>query len=112
MFIYKIILPEHLTSNGKVNYTLGDTVTLDVGDRTLDGKRLGQDTPVYTYKFMTFSTVRSAITLHKPKGRQRVKPLPPKLFNISASFLGIIKKTTIPSSHSISLRFLRSVRSA
>lgn len=24
----KIILPEHLTSNGKVNYTLGDTVTL------------------------------------------------------------------------------------
>ena len=80
VFIYKIILPEHLTSNGKVNYTLGDTVTLDAGDRTLDGKRLGQDTPVYTYKFMTFSTVRSAITLHKPKGRQRVKPLPPKLY--------------------------------
>ena len=80
MFIYKIILPEHLTSNGKVNYTLGDTVTLDAGNRTLDGKRLGQDTPVYTYKFMTFSTVRSAITLHKPKGRQRVKPLPPKLY--------------------------------
>ena len=24
----EIILPEHLTSNGKVNYTLGDTVTL------------------------------------------------------------------------------------
>ena len=45
----EIILPEHLTSNGKVNYTLGDTVTLDVGDRTLDGKRLGQDTPVYAY---------------------------------------------------------------
>lgn len=76
----EIILPEHLTSNGKVNYKLGDTVTLDVGDRTLDGRRLGQDTPVYTYKFMTFSTVRSAITLHKPKGRQRVKPLPPKLY--------------------------------
>ena len=45
----EIILPEHLTSNGKVNYKLGDTVTLDVGDRTLDGRRLGQDTPVYTY---------------------------------------------------------------
>lgn len=43
----EIILPEHLTSNGKVNYKLGDTVTLDVGDRTLDGRRLGQDTPVY-----------------------------------------------------------------
>lgn len=45
----EIILPEHLTSNGKVNYKLGDTVTLNVGNRTLDGKRLGQDTPVYAY---------------------------------------------------------------
>ena len=30
----EIILPEHLTSNGKVNYTLGDTVTAGGWDRT------------------------------------------------------------------------------
>ena len=55
----EIILPEHLTSNGKVNYTLGDTVTLEVGDRTLDGRRLGQDTPVYTYDSETHTEVMS-----------------------------------------------------
>ena len=55
----EIILPEHLTSNGKVNYKLGDTVTLDVGDRTLDGRRLGQDTPVYTYDSETQVAIMS-----------------------------------------------------
>ena len=55
----EIILPEHLTSNGKVNYKLGDTVTLDVGDRTLDGRRLGQDTPVYTYDSETQAEIMS-----------------------------------------------------
>ena len=55
----EIILPEHLMSNGKVNYKLGDTVTLEVGDRTLDGRRLGQDTPVYTYDSETQAEIMS-----------------------------------------------------
>lgn len=41
----EIILPEHLATNGKVSYKIGDTVTLEVGDRILDGKRLGQINP-------------------------------------------------------------------
>ena len=65
----EIILPEHLTSNGKVNYTLGDTVTLDVGDRTLDGKRLGQDTPVYTYDSKTHTEVMSSERLENTEPR-------------------------------------------
>lgn len=65
----EIILPEHLTSNGKVNYTLGDTVTLDVGDRTLDGKRLGQDTPVYTYDSETHTEVMSGERLENTEPR-------------------------------------------
>ena len=65
----EIILPEHLTSNGKVNYTLGDTVTLDVGDRTLDGKRLGQDAPIYTYDSETHTEVMSGERLENTEPR-------------------------------------------
>lgn len=65
----EIILPEHLTSNGKVNYTLGDTVTLDVGDRTLDGRRLGQDTPVYTYDSETHTEIMSGERLENTEPR-------------------------------------------
>lgn len=65
----EIILPEHLTSNGKVNYTLGDTVTLEVGDRTLDGKRLGQGTPVYTYDSETHTEVMSGERLENTEPR-------------------------------------------
>lgn len=53
----EIILPEHLMSNGKVNYKLGDTVTLDVGDRTLGGRRLGRGMPVYAYDSETQAEV-------------------------------------------------------
>ena len=45
----EIILPEHLATNGKVSYKIGDTVTFEVGDRILDGKRLGQINPFFTY---------------------------------------------------------------
>ena len=45
----EIILPEHLATNGKVSYKIGDTVTIEVGDRILDGKRLGQINPFFTY---------------------------------------------------------------
>lgn len=65
----EIILPEHLTSNGKVNYTLGDTVTLDVGNRTLDGRRLGQDTPVYTYDSETQVEIMSGERLENTEPR-------------------------------------------
>ena len=65
----EIILPEHLTSNGKVNYKLGDTVTLDVGDRTLDGRRLGQDTPVYTYDSETQVEIMSGERLKNTEPR-------------------------------------------
>ena len=65
----EIILPEHLTSNGKVNYKLGDTVTLDVGDRTLDGRRLGQNTPVYTYDSETQVEVMSGERLENTEPR-------------------------------------------
>ena len=65
----EIILPEHLTSNGKVNYKLGDTVTLEVGDRTLDGRRLGQDTPVYTYDSETQVEIMSGERLENTDPR-------------------------------------------
>lgn len=45
----EIILPEHLSSNGGLTYKVGDTITLELGDRTLDGFSMGQNNPCYTY---------------------------------------------------------------
>lgn len=52
-----------------MNYKLGDTVTLDVGDRTLDGRRLGQDTPVYTYDSETQVEIMSGERLENTEPR-------------------------------------------
>ena len=52
-----------------MNYKLGDTVTLDVGDRTLDGQRLGQDTPVYAYDSETQVEIMSGERLENTEPR-------------------------------------------
>ena len=41
----EILLPEHLLSNGGVAHAIGDTLTLDIGDRVSDGYLLGQSNP-------------------------------------------------------------------
>lgn len=41
----EILLPEHLYASGSLRYALGDTLTLNVGTRTLDGDTLTQHNP-------------------------------------------------------------------
>lgn len=41
----EILLPEHLSTNGGVYYEVGDTLTLDIGDRMIDGCPLDQVNP-------------------------------------------------------------------
>ncbi len=45
----EIILPEHLATNGGVIYKLGDKITLELGERLLDGFPMGQYNPCYIY---------------------------------------------------------------
>ena len=45
----ELLLPNHLYENGGVHYKIGDTITLDIGYRILDGESLGQRNPCYTY---------------------------------------------------------------
>ncbi len=40
----EIVLPEHLYTDGAVSYSVGDTLTLTLGERMLDGVRLNQRT--------------------------------------------------------------------
>jgi len=47
----EILLPEHLYTNGGVKYSLGDTVTLELGQRMLDGEALTQGSPCYFTKY-------------------------------------------------------------
>lgn len=46
----EILLPEHLYTNGGVKYNLGDTITLELGQRMLDGYPMSQDSPCYIYE--------------------------------------------------------------
>lgn len=41
--INEIILPEHLKTNGKVEYKIGSIITLDIGERKLDDIKLSQN---------------------------------------------------------------------
>lgn len=41
----ELLLPEHLSTNGGVNYELGDSITLELGDRMSEGYALGQNNP-------------------------------------------------------------------
>lgn len=43
--IHEILIPEHLYSNGNVSYSVGDTLTLEVGDRMIDQHTLTQHNP-------------------------------------------------------------------
>lgn len=45
----ELLIPAHLRDNGGVALKLGDTVSLDLGKRTLDGTPLGQNSPFYIY---------------------------------------------------------------
>lgn len=42
----EILLPTHLASNGGVQYRIGDTITLELGERMSDGYSLTQNTPL------------------------------------------------------------------
>ena len=45
----EIMLPNHLYTNGGVKYSLGDSITLELGQRMLDGWELTQNNPCYVY---------------------------------------------------------------
>ena len=42
----EVLVPNHLYTNGRVNYQIGDKITLDVGSRYLDSEDLTQDNPL------------------------------------------------------------------
>lgn len=46
----EIMLPEHLYINGGVRYNLGDKITLELGQRMLDGYPMTQSSPCYIYE--------------------------------------------------------------
>ncbi|MDE6639137.1 MAG: ABC transporter permease [Acetatifactor sp.] len=55
----EILIPQHLSTNGGLTYKAGDTITLDLGERMLDGYSLGQSNPCYTYDSSTKRDVRT-----------------------------------------------------
>ena len=46
----EILIPNHLATNGGIRYQLGDTITLELGDRMLDGYKMNQNNPAYYYE--------------------------------------------------------------
>lgn len=46
----EILLPASILSNGDARYQIGDVITLELGERMLDGNALDQKTPAYHYE--------------------------------------------------------------
>lgn len=42
----EILIPTHLKTNGRVTINVGDTITLDIGERVLNGEKLNQNDPL------------------------------------------------------------------
>lgn len=43
----EIVIPKHLRTNGGVDYKVGDTITLEIGERQSEGSKLGQSNPYH-----------------------------------------------------------------
>ncbi|MCI7084455.1 MAG: FtsX-like permease family protein [Tenericutes bacterium] len=43
----EIVIPRHLKTNGRIDYKVGDTITLYLGDRVSDGYTLNQNNPYH-----------------------------------------------------------------
>ncbi len=48
----EILLPEHILSGGGATYQIGDTITLNLGERNVDGIYRYQDTPCYAVEYV------------------------------------------------------------
>jgi len=65
----EIILPEHLSSNGGLTWEVGNKITLQIGDRTLDGFPMGQNNPCYAYDPETRHDERTNEIIENPRQR-------------------------------------------
>lgn len=48
----EILLPEHILSGGGMTYKIGDTISLDLGERNVEGIYRYQDTPCYAIQYV------------------------------------------------------------
>lgn len=46
----EILIPNHLATNGGIKYKIGDAISLNLGDRMLDGYQMTQNNPAYVYE--------------------------------------------------------------
>ena len=58
----EIILPEHLKTNGKVEYQIGSIITLDIGDRKIDDINLNQN-EMYNEEEKLINTSKKVFTV-------------------------------------------------
>ncbi len=50
--VAEILLPEHILSSGGMTYQIGDIITLDLGERNVQGIYRYQDTPCYAMEYV------------------------------------------------------------
>ena len=58
----EILIPEHLKTNGHVDYNIGDKITFDVGNRMIEGEKLNQNNPYYTDEDIQFQLENNMMT--------------------------------------------------
>ena len=66
----EIVIPRHLKTNGRIDYKVGDTITLYLGDRVSDGYNLNQNNPYHkdeeTFDIKDTKTVKIVGIIERP----------------------------------------------
>lgn len=58
----EILIPEHLKTNGHIDYKIGDKITFNVGNRMIEGEKLNQNNPYYTDEDIQFQLENNMMT--------------------------------------------------
>ncbi len=58
----EILIPEHLKTNGHIDYKIGDKITFNVGNRMIEGEKLNQNNPYFTDEDIQFQLENNMIT--------------------------------------------------
>ena len=58
----EILIPEHLKTNGHVDYNIGDKITFNVGNKMIEGEKLNQNNPYYTDEDIQFQLENNMMT--------------------------------------------------
>lgn len=85
----EILIPEHLETNGKIVYKVGEKITFTIGNRIIDGEKLNQNNPYLTDEDIQFQLENNIMTDNNIMNQKEIfTPIETKEYTI----VGIVER--------------------